>query len=186
MKAHLEDACQSCGRLLGLFTRIHEDGAAEPQVPAHLIAAAKAVFPGRPPTVLPDWLSFPRLAAQLVFDSSSQFLPQGARSASEATVQLVYEAGDYAIELQIERESDCDEMILLGMVSNRASARPLEAGVPVLLAARNHVIGRSETNRSGEFCITFPMQPAIKLRLPLEEIGRLVEIPLVRNLAALP
>src|SRR5664279_5789968 len=123
MERHLSEGCGPCARLAALMGRIHQASAEEVTVPPHLVRSAKAFFPAlQNPDGAPAWALLPRLAAQLVFSSSNQPSPEGARSGAAALVQVVYHAGNYAINLQLEPEPECREMALVGQVINRAAA----------------------------------------------------------------
>jgi hypothetical protein len=100
-------------------------------------------------------------------------------------VQAVYHAGDYAIEVQIEREPESAEMAVVGQVVNRDSSGVVLADVPVLLMARSKVVARTQSNRFGEFCLVCRVQQGLKLCMQIEEIGKRVEIPLTRIMEGL-
>jgi hypothetical protein len=107
---------------------------------------------------------------------------QGERSIAEPTVQLVYEAGDYAVDIQVEREPDSPMVAVVGVVANRAGDAMPIGGVPVLLVARHKLLARSASNRAGEFCMTSRALQGLKLCLQFEEIQHRVEIPLTRTM----
>jgi anti-sigma factor RsiW len=180
MERHLAGGCDTCARLSALVGRIHQQAEEEPVVPGHLVIAAKSIFPLRRVEEAPRWRELPRLAARLLFDSMAGPVQEGARSASPAVVQTVYHAGDYAIEMQMERDGESTEMALVGQVVNRADSGKPVRGATVWVLARNRQVARIESNQFGEFCLTVKAQPGLKLCVALEEIGHRVEIPLVR------
>jgi anti-sigma factor RsiW len=184
MESHLAGGCAVCGRLVALLSRIQSDSAEEPDVPGYLVEAAKAVFPRHEADTVKRWLSWPRLAARLLSDASYGFAPEGTRAISEPMVELVYEAGDYSIELQIEREPDSAAVAIVGAIANRAGAAAVR-DIPVLLVAGNRLMARSETNRSGEFWLTASVQPRMRICVPIEDTQYRVDIPLTRNVADL-
>lgn len=102
----------------------------------------------------------------------------GTRSALDATVQAVYHAGDYTIDLQIEPGTETSEMALVGQVVNRAESSEPLTGVPVLLTVRNKQVAESQSNRFGEFCLVTREQRGMKLCLEIRNIGKRIEIPL--------
>jgi hypothetical protein len=139
------------------------------------------VYPARrAESAAPDWLSLPVLAARLVFDSTAGLAQVGARAISEHMVQTVHHAGDYAIELQIEREPESSEMAVVGQVVHRGSSGVVPADVPVLLMARGKVVARTQSNRFGEFCLVARAQQGLRVCMRIEELGMRVEIPLTR------
>ncbi len=186
MACHLADGCEPCSRLVALLSRIHRAGAAEVTVPEHLVRSAKQIFPARRPTAdLCDPDLLPRLAARLVFSNQRDPAPEGARSTADNLVQVMYHAGDFAVELQLEPEPESHEMSLVGQVVNRASASEPVAGIPVRLMARNRVLAATQSNRFGEFCLVAKFQNGLKLCMPMTSVGRRVEIPLDRFVAGI-
>jgi anti-sigma factor RsiW len=184
IERHVAGGCELCAHLLALVTHIQAEAAAEVEVPERLVQRAKTVFPARStaPAASPvrAWLSLPRLAARLVFDGMSGLAQEGARRAPQSMMQLVYQAGPYGIELQIEREPESPEVVILGQVVNRsASERPVSS-IPVLLLARNKLVAQTETSRFGEFCLVSRAQQRLKLAMPIESAGQRVEIALTR------
>jgi hypothetical protein len=182
MDRHLREGCEPCRRVAELIRRLQVETAAEEAVPEHLVRAAKAVFrSGGTSAARPDWMSLPLLTAQLALNSLSRPVLAGARSAAAGEAHIVYHAGDYQIDLQIERDPESDELAVVGQVANRAeSGRPL-AGVPVRLMARAKLIASGESNRFGEFCLVGRALKGLTLRIPLECDGKQVVIPLSKT-----
>jgi len=186
MEEHLSGNCAACADVVAMLRRVHQLAAEETGVPQHLVRSANAVF--RPPLPnLPsmDWTFLPRLAAHLVYSSLNDPATEGARSSTDALVQVVYHTGDYAIDLQIEPEADSRAMALVGQVVNRKSPGQPLAGVPVCLMARKKLLVTAQSNRFGEFCLMSEFQNGLKLCMPIEALGRQVEIPLDKLLAGI-
>jgi hypothetical protein len=181
MERHILDGCEACTKVVGLLTRVHREAVAEPEVPEPLVREAKAVFPARRAAAkLPDWMSWPRLALQFVSNPLAGALPAGARAVPDATAQIRYHAGDYSIDLQIEREPETAELALIGQVVNRADAGRPVAGAPVVLAVRSRLVASGKSNRFGEFCLVSRVQQGLKFCMQAEPFGKRVEIPLAR------
>jgi hypothetical protein len=125
------------------------------------------------------------MVAQLVYTSMADPAPEGARAAPDTTIQVMYHAGDYAIDLQIEREPESTELALVGQIVNRASAGAPLANLPVVLMARKKLITQSHSNRFGEFCLVSKVQGGLRLCMPIATVGRQLEIPLTRAMAGL-
>lgn len=178
MEKHLA-GCQPCAEWVALLSRVRQAGADEVTVPQHLVQSAKAVFPTqRAADDSSCWTLWPSLVAKLIFSNQNDLAPEGARSSMDTLVQVVYHAGDYAIDLQIEPEPESTELALVGQVVYRkGSGVPLE-GVPVRLMAGKKLISAAQSNRFGEFCIVSKFQHGLKLCMPIEAVGRRVEIPL--------
>jgi len=120
--------------------------------------------------------------AKLVFRNSSG-AAAGSRSLLDATVQAVYHAGDYAIDLQIEPETELNEMALVGQVVRRSEPSEPLSGVPITLVARNKELAESQSNRFGEFCFVVRTERGLTLCLDLEDDGSRVAIPLTQIMA---
>jgi hypothetical protein len=182
MESHIAEGCEECWRLAGLLSRVQAEASSEPEVPAHLINAAKTVFARHAAAEISRWMSWPQIPVRLLSDASSVLSFQGARSVADPSVQLAYEAGDYAIDIQVEREPDSPMVAVVGVVANRIDARMPIGGVPVLLVARHKPVARSATNGAGEFCMTFRARQGLKLCLQFEAFQKRVEIPLTHTM----
>lgn len=180
MANHLTEGCDRCTHLFALVSRIHQASAEEPVVPEHLVDSAKAVFSSRISTSRVKSLS--PLPVHLVYTNAMGAIA-GSRSALDASVQAVYHAGDYAIDLQIEPETETNEMALVGQVVKRSASDEPLSGVPVLLTVRNRQVAESHSNRFGEFCLVVRAQRGLTLCLEIEDAGNRVEIPLTQILA---
>ncbi len=186
MEQHLSEQCAPCGELVAMLRRVHQLAAQRPAVPEHLVRSAKAVFqPHLPSLPSMDWALLPRLAARLVYNSLQDPAIEGARSSTDALVQVVYHSGDYAIDLQIEPEADSRAMALVGQVVNRKQPGQPLAGVAVCLMARKKLLATAQSNRFGEFCLMSEFHNGLKLCMPIAAIGRHVEIPLDKLLAGI-
>jgi hypothetical protein len=179
MRRHEKRSPKSSADLVALVSRIlpPQTGEEHP-VPEHLVHSAKAMFRERKSATAKSLRgTMPVLPVQLVYTSMDCAMA-GTRSALETTVQAVYRAGDYAIDLQIEPEAEENNMVILGQVVNRATPSEPMSGVPVILTARNKEISESRSNRFGEFCLLFRRQRDLKLCLEIDAAGNRVEIPL--------
>jgi hypothetical protein len=185
MERHLKEGCESCCRSAQLIARLKQEAAADEAVPEHLVRAAKAVFrTGSSSTEDASWTALPMLTARLILDGTASLALAGARSAAAGESNFVYCAGDYQIDVQIERDPESDEMAVVGQVANRAqSGRPV-SGVLVVLMARGKSIARAESNQFGEFCLVGRALKGLTLRIPLESDGKQVVIPLSEKVEA--
>jgi hypothetical protein len=184
MARHLSDGCERCAALMGLVSRIREEAVAETEAPERLVSTAKSLFPSKlsHAKTIP-WLSLPRLAARRVFDSTAGLALEGARTTLDSTVQLVYHAGDYAIELQIEQEPESTRLAVIGQVLDRAGGGKPLSGAPVALTARNQLLAQGATSRFGEFCLVSRARVGLTVSMHIESIGKRVQIPLNRIMA---
>lgn len=185
MALHLFQVCERCSGLVALIQRIQDSSSSEQAVPEYLVQAAKAIFPASAPEepAEPGWLTWPSQVAELVYDSLAGQAVEGARAVTGETVQVMYHAGDWAIDLQIECEPESSDMALVGQIVDRTTSGSSPAHLPVVLMARKKFIAQAWSNQFGEFCIVSKVQPGMKLCMPLKGSGRQVEIPLARILA---
>lgn len=181
---HLAEGCEECARLLSLVQRIQADAAREPDVSEDLVRTAKDVFSTRWNAVQsPEWMSLPRVEARLVFASEASRAVAGARAVTHPAEQAAYEAGNYSIEIHVERAPESAEMALVGQIKRTGSAEPL-AGAPVLLMANRRVLANAECNQFGEFCLLGNVRRGLRFCIHLTTEERRVEIPLDRLLTA--
>ena len=178
MGRHLAGGCEQCRATVALLVRVQQEATAEPNVPEHLVTAAKAVFQPAAAFQLAGWMAFPRLAAKRIFDGLAAPALEGARSAAAAESRIVYRAGDYSIDLQMERDPESSELALIGQLEDRSMSPVPLAGVPVVLTAGARVLARGESNRFGEFCLAGRAVRGLTLRVPLESRGKQVVISL--------
>ena len=116
--------------------------------------------------------------AKLVYSSLDNRSPAGPRSDAGNLVQVVCNAGDYAIDLQIEPEFEAAEISLVGQVANRSVPGAPLAGAPVRLMARKKQLSTALTNDRGEFCLVTRLQKGLKLCIDIEAADLRVGIPL--------
>ena len=170
------EGCEPCTQL-GPADRVHPAMSEEPAVPEHLVDSAKAIFSKRRSRRTRKAL--PAAPASLVFVNNNA-VAAGSRSLLDASVQAVYHSGDYAVDLQIEPETEANEMALIGQVVRRNEPSEPLAGIPVLVKAGNKEVAESQSNRFGEFCLVVRTQRDLTLCLDIEEAGNRVEIPLTQ------
>jgi anti-sigma factor RsiW len=181
MDRHLAEGCESCAYLAALVLRIRNEAAQDPVVPEHLVRQAKAVFtPSR--VVSREFAWLPRLAPKLFFSAGAVLAEEGARSAAPVGGEVLCRAGDYTIELHVEREPDSGEMALVGQALKAGAARSPLGDAPVLLVSRRKVVAHTISNQFGEFCLVSGVKPGLKLCVQIEDIGRQVEIPLTSRI----
>ena len=179
MARHLETGCRQCVDAVAMLRKLAASAANEVQVPEHLVSAAKAIFPAAPKeSASTVWSDLPRLAAKLIYSSLNEAVPEGARSAADTLVQVVYEAGEYRIDFQLEPENECVAVAVVGQVVNQAAGGEPVAGVPAGLVARKKMLSTTQSNRFGEFCLMSRLQHGLRLCIQIEAVGRRIEIPL--------
>ncbi len=177
MEQHLSSGCATCNgvvdRLLRLVVATSAD--AGYLVPDYAIRSARAFFALQQPQKL---LTLPRLVAKLVFDSFREPALAGVRSQHRITRQALYEAGDYCVDLRMEREGGSANVVLVGQIANRNRPEQRVGHAPIFLMSGKEVLGRTVSNSSGEFQIEYQPRKSLHLRVPVSEAGNQIEVPL--------
>ena len=164
-------------RLRPLLSQIYLASARELSVPEHPRAPV-------PPVLLDDAApGRTGLMAKLVYSSLDNRASAGPRSDAGNLVQVVCNAGDYAIDLQIEPEFESAEIALVGQVVSRAVPGAPLAGAPVRLMAREKPLATAQTNDRGEFCLVSRLQKGLKICIDIEVADLRVGIPLDKLMA---
>jgi hypothetical protein len=161
MQQHLHAGCADCASTLQTWKRIHEISRADfrYEPPESAVRTAKANFAFYPPRI-----NSPAPAiARLLFDSLSNALPVGIRSAAVSARQMLFHAGHYEIDLRIEPQHDCGELLLVGQLLNSNEGDPAANNVPVSLVARDKMLAKSVTNSQGEFILKSPVKGPVQL-----------------------
>ena len=172
MQTHLESGCNPCARVLGTWARVHEAATREKtyQPPESAVRTVK----GLGAIHIPAKTSL----ARLLFDSSSNPIAAGVRSASTVARQLLYGVGAYRIDLRMEPQMDTDKVSLVGQILNSADPAKHAAAIPVVLLKGRKILAESHTNGFGEFHLQCDLEGSLQLRLTLPH-GSEVRIPLV-------
>lgn len=92
--------------------------------------------------------------------------------------RAMYEAGDYCVDLRMERERGADAVVLVGQIANRTQPDERVSGVPVILMSGKEVVGRTVSKGSGEFHIQCQANKSLRLCVPLQQAGKRIEVPL--------
>ena len=176
--AHLA-SCSACSETVGFLRAIAEVAASDPkvEVPADLVKSAKAIFPVPRHAPLP---LLQRVTASLVFNPFAEPLPAGVRSEHRPVRQMVYQAGDYCVDLRVDSERDSANVTLVGQIANQAVPTEPLARTPVMLMAGNRLVCETVSNDFGEFCLEYQPKSNLRLCLPLVNSGIQVEVALNR------
>ncbi len=179
MQSHLSTGCTECRLTADLLLRATQTGIRERafDIPPALLRSAIDIFPAPPESAL---FRLPSLAARLIFNSFTDPLPAGARSVPQSTHQLLYEIGDYAVDLHLSDPSANQDgpVGLAGQILNRKMENIPLRGVPVYLVLGTRVIDRNIANELGEFILDFSPRRNLRLRVPLPAEGTQIDIPL--------
>jgi hypothetical protein len=177
MENHLSLGCEKCAGTVGRLRRFVAAASADAayEVPDYAVRSARAIFALQRPQKV---LILPRLVAKLVFDSFREPVLAGVRSQHRITRQAMYEAGDYCVDLRMEREQGSSSVALVGQIANRIQPEQRIASVPIILMSGKKVLGRTVSNSSGEFQIEYQPRKSLSLYVPVLQAGKQIEVPL--------
>jgi hypothetical protein len=181
MDRHLAEGCARCARTVELLTALHRFAIAEPGYvpPPEAVRIAHAAFSVQPP----PQSDAGRIPARLLYDSLREPLPAGMRAQDLSARQALYQAGDYYLDLRVEREPGSALASLVGQVVNRKNPEASTAGLPVILSRRRTVVARAISDRFGEFQMQYAPASGLRLMVPLDPEQRRIEVPLGRFVA---
>jgi len=120
------------------------------------------------------------LVAHLAYDSAADLRPAGARSHRPSSRQMLYQAGNYCLDLRFDRELDSTRITLVGQVANREAPGSLKTGLPVAVLWNASVIAQTASNEFGEFSLEYTPRPDLRLCVSIADSGVRVEVPLKR------
>jgi hypothetical protein len=183
-EAHLAAGCASCRRTAEVMSMLAQVARRERdyEAPSPAAERADALFPRR----ARGMQRLRNLAAELVYDSMRDPLPAGVR-ANDRVNQLLYRAGRYSIDLQINREhgrreSGAPRLVVVGQLADREHPQRPLSDLPVLLLSGRDVAARTLSNELGEFHLE--CEPRQRMRLQVWIGGaRRIEVP-VRSFEA--
>jgi hypothetical protein len=174
MRTHLEEGCAACAGELSFWQSTTAIAAGEPECepPEYLLRRAKAAFA--------EWAWMCRqtgLVAKPVFDTWLRPAAAGVRSGAAVARQMIFEAGDLTIDIQLQPGTRPGESSVLGQI---VRADEPNAGVPdAQLSARSGgtVVARAHSNEFGEFSLPAVPDDAVTLAIRLDG-GRTILIGL--------
>jgi len=179
MLAHLL-GCSKCEKIQSLLSRfagvclrevkLEIPRLAEQQVKA-LVGLARA----------PRRSTLARLLGNLVYDSLNDPQPVGVRGTHQINRQVMFNAGDYSVDLRFEHEKGSASVVLVGQIANQKAPEENLANLPVILVAGNRELTRSISNTFGEFQLEYVPESDLRLLVPLETRGQELEVVLGRT-----
>lgn len=166
MRGHLESPCKKCQFTLELLRKVETTARAESalQVPESSVKIARSIFALHRPAHVEFGT---RVRARLVFDSFREPSIAGVRSIRQVARQALYEAGEYAIDLRLEPDSDPAQVVMVGQIARREpTATPMNPSVVALIGHRRE-IAKTVTNSFGEFQLVYHPSAPLRLRIAL-------------------
>jgi hypothetical protein len=187
MEEHLSSGCEECSSVVGFLRGVTEVAATEQfyeESTAPFAAAAREIFvaPANVGERAGIMSALRTLAAQLTFDSAAGLYPSGARGQWSAARQLMYQAGDYCLDLRIDREPNTTRVILVGQLANEKQPLLQLARLPVFVMAGKQIVSETASNQFGEFTLDFLPRPNLRLCVQVTQGGVQIEVPLKRTL----
>lgn len=178
METHLSSRCSPCERLVnvlrGVATTARAEAGYEP--PERAIRYANAIYS----LYGPERISLPRLIARLVHDSGRAPLPAGMRAQSRLSRHVLYEAGTYSLDVQLEHQPGSGLVSLTGQLADRNKPAASTAALPVWLMERKSLVASTLSNRFGEFHLEYAPSRNVRLQVPLPSAGKRLEVSLSR------
>ena len=168
MQQHLDSGCKRCQETIDLWQKVRKTGAAERnyQPPADIVCAAKAAF------ATAGWAAKPERAPgliELLFDSFLQPALAGARSAGTGMRQMLYRAGPYQVDVQIEAKPEGNRLVVTGQVLNVSRTDFVVSALQVTLSNRRGSTVHAVTNQFGEFRGEIDSSGDLELSFPRPE-----------------
>lgn len=168
MKAHLEAGCKSCRGQLEMWSKVQKFAAAEAgyQPPEQAMRAAVALLGTA------QWAAGAKKKVsfiELLFDSFLQPALAGARAAGTGIRQLLFRAGSYQIDLQIEARPGNSHIVITGQVLDVTQSEVRGGGLHVVLGNKIGNTLHTVTNEFGEFYMEFKNSGDLELTLAGED-----------------
>lgn len=161
MQRHLDSDCRRCSKVAELWRHVRQAAKRESayEAPESAVRHVRNAFTMAQPLEAKRNFEIPRL----VFDSLWQRAAVGVRSTASAPRQVIYRAGEIAIEMQLEREPNSERINIAGQVSSTARRGEGLAEIPVIVSSPNGKIAEASTNRFGEFQLSFVPQGSLRI-----------------------
>ena len=124
---------------------------------------------------------------ELLFDTSAQPLPPGARTSGVCGRQLLYRIGSVYIDMEVGKDTNCERAFVVGQMLDSSRPGHPVAGIPVTLLDRGRNLAHASSNDNGEFRLLFESKEDLKLavsvgrknpvRLPITEASFRPNLP---------
>ena len=177
MLEHLQTGCPRCEKVeeqLARFAAVCKRESAY-QVPDHVERSVKAMFALN---MQPRVSVLRRILATLVYDSLNDPQPAGVRMGHQISRHVLFDAGDYSVDLRFEHEKGSASMVLVGQIANRKAPEDRMSHFPVILLSGTQELGRSVSNSFGEFQLEYTPREELHLLVPLGMKGQELEVVL--------
>ena len=180
IKAHLAADCSKCKTALDAWSRVQRLASAEDTYapPENLVRLVKLGFASKPAHQPHAWTPADWTLANLVFNSFTQPLPAGVRSAALSAWQVVYEAEGLTVDLRFGHRAQSKTVHLVGQVFDKRAVRLWQSDATIEVSTeQDYVIATTTVNAMGEFHIEFKPQDHLWLSVRAADRNT-VRIPL--------
>jgi hypothetical protein len=168
MNSHLDSGCDSCRKVANLWRHVNEIGRRESayEPPEDTLRNAKAAVRFQMPK---EDIQYMKIASKLLFDSQLQPQWVGVRSGESEVRQLLFESGDFNVDIRIELMEDTLKVALIGQVLNASNLEGQIMAAPVTLLSGIHRVAETVTNQFGEFRLEFILEEGLQLGILVPE-----------------
>lgn len=167
---HLASNCPACAETTGWYQRVRAVAASDDSIapPSWVFKRALRIFDApRQTRKLTERIG--HAIASLVFDSFARPALAGVRSTETSNRQLLYQAGDYSVDLQII-PSEPAHADLIGQVLRQGEPSfESVSGLKLDIATSGGIVFSAVTDETGEFKISGMEQGVYDLRVELSE-----------------
>ena len=106
--------------------------------------------------------------ARLVFCTFAGPLREGVRGAAATTCHMLFEEGNWLVDLHLKPQPDGNRICMAGQVLQRSPSEPLDRGHTVAVVREQVESAQATTNDLGEFKLEF---------IPAEDLALMVNLP---------
>lgn len=178
MRQHLMDGCGKCQQLNELWKHVVQAAAHELSYtpPDHAFRSARGQFGLN--HALP-WKARLIQTVRLVFDSFKSPSLVGVRSSGTKARQLVYQVGQYFLDVRLEPELGSKKLNLTGQIRDSFDPVKKMGESPVILLRGQERLGKTTTNLFGEFRLELDRKDNLWLAIGIQGEAGIV-VPLER------
>ena len=171
MQSHLDRGCAECAGVVAMWRSVLDVAGRESQfeAPESGVRYARALFSVAGPQ---KQESLPVRFARLVFSSFAEPLREGVRGAEANTCHLLFEEGNWLLDLHMKPHPERYRISVAGQILERLQTKPAYDGHSVSILHEKVELARAETNEFGEFQLEFT--PGDELLLSVKLSGESV------------
>jgi hypothetical protein len=168
MNSHLASGCKDCAAVLGVWKRVHAIASTESTYmpPEDRVRMMRVEFQARNRSQKTE-----PIMAKLIFDTLTQPLTAGIRSAAATARQLVYEAEGLTVDVRLDAQPQSKTVFGVGQIlDQRMPLVPSTEASVTLWTEKGLPLAEIRPNQFGEFHLEFEAQD--NLRLSITVLGR--------------